>query len=217
MIKKQCVFSALFLSIILLGAGCTQQTQSQPAPESAVNSSELIESNDAVKVAEPIEEDDPTTTSSGVTNLYRGYFFDVEYPENFTASPDGPKNEYNGQEIVQTDAATVESPDGGVVFYVYSPLWGGEPDYLKTASNELLVDENMTVEDGDFGQTITRWVTVKADDGSYYRSFVSIREQVGTGSEVHHVFGIKYENQASYDQYRDEYLQFKSSLRQYAD
>jgi len=59
-------------------------------------------------------------------------------------------------------------------------------------------------------------VTIKAKDGSYYRSFVSIKEQV-TPAVVHQVFGIKYSNKESYEYYKKAYLNFKGSLVQYSD
>lgn len=221
-------FLPMLAVLVLLGQGCLPQSRSSDEPETSTASERL--SDDAMESADvmddeamegdamdgaAMEEDAPASTPPAPTSEYRGWFFDVRYPDDFAASPTGPSSEYNGQMVVQTDAAQFESPDGSVSFYVYSPLWSGEPDYLRVASNETLTDERTTTADG--GETITKWVTVRANDGSYYRSYVSIREQVGTGSDLHHVFGIKYADQAAYDRYRDEYIRFKSSLRQYAD
>jgi len=218
----------MLVVFVLLGQGCAPQAQDQNQSETPADvdaSMEKMEGDDAMMEEDSMEDDsmekdammeDPGASETAPpvttpTEQYRGFYFDVRYPENFTASPNGPVSD----SVVQTDAAQFESPDGRVAFYVYSPLWSDEPDYLKVAANETLVDEKTTETDG--GDTITKWVTVKANDGSYHRSYVSIREQVTTGSEVHHVFGIKYADQAAYNEYRDEYLRFKSSLRQYAD
>ena len=106
---------------------------------------------------------------------------------------------------------------------MYSPLWSGKPEtYLTIAPTEEVVSEKTeevkeSERPGQFGDRIVRWVTIKAKDGSYYRSFVSIKEQVGTGSDLHYVFGIKYQDNASYEKYREAYVAFKESLQQYAD
>lgn len=159
-------------------------------------------------------------------NLYRGYYFDIEYPEDFEVSPTLPTVDYNGETYVQTDEAYFTSPDGTVEFFVYSPLWSGEPEnYLIVAPTEEMVSEK--TEKGSAlphqlkdSERILYWVTLKAKDDSYFRSYLSIKEQVtedDSGSELHHVFGIKYQNDEAYQKYKDAYAAFKDSLRQYAD
>lgn len=203
----------VFLSaVLLLGAGCQQQTQEQvtslpPAVEElqtqTVPESEKQEKNEvSTKVAQ---------TQVGTT-LYRGSWFDIEYPQNFTARP-----------TVPTDEAYFTSPDGTVEFFVYSPLWSGNPEtYLMIAPMEEVISEKTeevkeSERSGQLGDRIVRRVTIKAKDGSYYRSFVSIKEQVEAESYLHHVFGIKYKDDASYEKYREAYVAFKKSLKQYAD
>ncbi len=231
-------FIPVLAALVLLGQGCTvfNQGQDQDAPETPETSMEKMENDDLTEAdsfmegdsaekedGEAMEGADDTETPAPImaTKEYRGFWFDIQYPETFTASPNGPTYESRGGTTdVQTDAAQFESPDGLVAFYVYSPLWSGDPDYLQVASNETLVDEKTTEvpeENPELGMVVTKWATIRANDGSYTRSYVSIREQVGSGSDLHHVFGIKYANQAAYDQYRDEYLRFKNSLRQYSD
>lgn len=148
--------------------------------------------------------------------LYRGSYFDIKYPREFIAKPTEP---------VQTDEAYFSSPDGAVEFFVFSPLWAGDPEnYLEVAPTEEIVSEK--TETGEAlpnqlkdSERIIRWVTIKAKDESYYRSFVSIKEQVREdgGSELHHVFGIKYKDNETYEKYKDAYEAFKNSLEQYAD
>lgn len=198
---------------LLLGAGCqTQKTQEQvtslpPAAEEL--QTQTVPESEKQEKSETAIKTEPTQVG---TALYRGTWFDIEYPQNFTARPTTPTNE-----------AFFTSPDGTVEFFVYSPLWSGNPEtYLTIAPIEKVVSEKTdevkeSERSGQFGDKIVRWVTIKAKDGSYYRSFVSIKEQVGTGSDLHHVFGIKYQDNESYEKYREAYVAFKKSLRQYAD
>ena len=219
--KKLTLLASLSV-FLLLGAGCQQQTQEQvtslpPAVEElqtqTVPESEKQEKSEVTIQTEP----------QVGTTLYRGSWFDIEYPQNFTARPTTPTNVYNTVTHVLTDEVYFTSPDGTVEFFVYSPLWSGNPEtYLTIAPTEEVVSEKTeevkeSERSGQFGDRVLRWVTAKAKDGSYYRSFVSIKEQVGTGSSLHHVFGIKYQDSASYEKYREVYVSFKESLRQYAD
>jgi hypothetical protein len=205
--------------LVVLGAGCQkEQTSVSPLPPTV----QELQTQSAPETTKEETRTPPTTpTSTNATSkLYRGTWFDVSYPATFTAAPQTPTSTYNRQTTVQTDEATFTSPDGKVEFFVFSPLWSGEPkDYLTVGPREGLVDEKIVEnpDNGPSGGTKTRWTTIKAEDDSYYRSFVSIQRQVGTGSEVHHVFGIKYRDTAAYEAYKAEYTAFKQSLRQYAD
>lgn len=206
-------------ALLLLGAGCqkretpplslppaVQELQTQAVPESPKQETRT-------PVAIPTPTQVPTT-------LYMGSWFDIRYPQEFTVSPALPASNKNGEKTIQTDEATFTSPEGTVAFFVYSPLWSGNPkEYLTIAASEELVDEKTDEKtaNGPSGGTKTRWVTLKAKDGSYYRSFVSIRRQLGSGSELHHVFGIKYRDMAAYETHKAAYAAFKQSLRQYAD
>lgn len=204
---KKIISLASLSLLLLLGAGCQNQGRNT-SPPPAVNELQTQTVPENKK-----QNTDETTTNTEVgTTLYKGLWFDIEYPQNFSARP-----------AVQTDEAYFLSPDGTVEFFVFSPLWAGDPEnYLTIAPTEELVSEKTeeikeAEKPGQYGDKITHWVTVKAKDGSYYRSFVSIREQINTGSEIHHVFGIKYKNDTAYQKYRDTYITFKESLRQYSD
>lgn len=214
---------ALLPIFFLLGAGCQKQAQTRVISLPAAVDELQTQTVPEIEKQEKSEVKAQAKQKEVGTILYKGSWFDIKYPENFTASPTASTNVYNGQKYVQTDEATFTSPDGTVEFFVYSPLWSGNPEtYLTISEKEEVVSEkNEEVKEsersGALGDRIVRWVTVKAKDGSYYRSFVSINEQVGTGSDVHHVFGIKYKDNASYEKYRDSYVAFKESLQQYAD
>ncbi|PIY93563.1 MAG: hypothetical protein COY69_01025 [Candidatus Magasanikbacteria bacterium CG_4_10_14_0_8_um_filter_32_14] len=201
--KKLISLASLFF-FLLLGAGCQNQGRNTSLPPAVNEPQTQI-------VSESEKQDTGDTTKVDIT-LYKGLWFDIEYPQNFSAKP-----------TIKTDEAYFLSPDGTVEFFVYSPLWAGNPEnYLTIAPTEELVDEKIeetkeAEQPGQYGDKITRFVTVKAKDGSYYRSFVSIKEQINTGSEIHHVFGIKYQDNTAYEKYRDSYITFKESLNQYSD
>lgn len=151
------------------------------------------------------------------TLSYHGSMFEVAYPDTFTPVPTEPSEMYEGQRHVQTDEASFISPDEKVAFYVFSPQWSGEPEYLQTDVNEVVVDTKEEKGKDGLGDSVTTMKTLKAKDGSYYRSYVSMRKGINSGSETHTVFGIRYADQQSYNMYKDAYLAFKKSLVQYAD
>lgn len=183
--------------------------QKQVPPESSKQ--KMSTSMEPISIVK--ENTEPELTTKG-TRLYRGSYFDIEYPKEFSAaslSSEGPG-------YVEKNEARFTSPDGSVEFFIFSPSWGGDPtNYLIIAPTEQIVDDTSSESGSGYNRKIIRWVTVESKDGSYYRSFVSIKEQVGTGSDLHHVFGIKYINNDAYDRYRNAYISFKESLRQYAD
>lgn len=159
-----------------------------------------------------------STPMTKETMEYRGSWFAVKYPKGFTASPVSPSEMYEGKEHVTTDEARFLSSDKSVEFFIYSPQWGGNPEnYLDLASSETLVSEKSENGGAGMEKQVTKWATIKAKDGSYTRSYVSMKDQVDTGSDTHHVFGIKYKDQASYDKYKEAYIAFKASLEQFAD
>ena len=63
------------------------------------------------------------------------------------------------------------------------------------------------------GSKKIRWVTISAKNRSYLRSLVDTETELNTRL----VFGIKYCNQEIYDKFKDIYLEFVNSLRQYGD
>lgn len=141
---------------------------------------------------------------------YSGPWFDIEYPDSFTARPGRAGCLSSGR----CDSAFFASADGAIEFYVFSPQWGGDPavDLDLNPTTERLVEEKTATK----GDITTRWVTVAAKDRSYTRSYVVIRDE-NEGSWLLHAFGIKYKDQATYAAWRDTYIQFKESLVQYSD
>jgi len=151
------------------------------------------------------------------TKKFVGPWFTVNYPATFKARPG--KADWT-PEVKESNSAFFLSPDKHVEFYVYSPQWDGEPtDYAPDTQREVVTEkreqthqEKINSENQD---TIrVQWVTVKAKDGSYFRSWVD-RENVTR--HTRYTFGIKYSDQRSYNKYKKQYEAFKQSLEQFAD
>lgn len=138
---------------------------------------------------------------------FKGAWFEVWVPPHFKALPSS-----NAQSPeVGVDSAFFRSPEREVEFYVFSPQWNGEPREiaLNPATETLSAKETKTAG----GQTVT-YYTIQAKDHAYTRSYQDTSSAL-TNTRL--VFGIKYANQAAYDRYRDTYIRFKQSLRQFAD
>jgi hypothetical protein len=138
---------------------------------------------------------------------YKGAWFDIKYPSNFNVKP----SIKSAQSMEGYDSVFFSSMDGGVEFYVFSPQWNGTPVdiELKPNSEEYVAKK----EEKGNGKAI-RFVTIKALDNTYSRSFVDTEN---TALNTRIVFGIKYRNQKDYDRYKQSYLNFKKSLRQFSD
>jgi hypothetical protein len=108
------------------------------------------------------------------------------------------------------DSAFFSAPDGSVEFYIFSPLWNGEPKEIEQKATEEIVAQTNEEKAG----VKVRRMTLKAKDGSYTRSFED-RENTKTNNRT--TFGIKYKDQAAYDQYKPDYLNFKQSWKAWAD
>ena len=176
----------------------------------------------------PAAQTPPTNPLSEKTSDYMGAWFTITFPAEFTVRPVG-RVVTDGK----TDEAAFVSPDGSAEFYVYSPLWGGNPSsYLEALPTEKKISDESTSTVTSFTNTygtistkkVTRWVTFEARNKLYKRSFVSIKNDVfdkpnqyGQDATFHFVFGFKYKDQATYTAYLPAYLAFKKSLIQYSD
>lgn len=148
----------------------------------------------------------PSSVQGEGWRTYQGAWFEIKYPGNFRARPSLPSNSARGY-----DSVFFTAPDGAVEFYVFSPQWNGAPsDIEMDPRSEVLVSQNF---ERKAGKTIRR-VAIRSRGGAYFRAFEDTED---TTTNTRRVFGIKYRNQASYDHYRQIYLTFKASLRQFAD
>lgn len=152
------------------------------------------------------------------TKKYNGAYFSISYPEDFDV-----------QTPYSNDEAYFVSKDNNVEYFVYAPLWGGEPEqYLKMKKNEKRINEKTLQgantnpnRDKDRDLQISKWVTFAATDGSYTRSYVHIKRKSSNETlkmnDIDLVFGFKYKNETAYKIYVNAYKLFKKSLEQFAD
>jgi hypothetical protein len=212
-----------FVLVLMISFSSCQKQEMPKGKEVTVPVVKEEKGMESSKADTTVTKEDTEEEAKAEIATYEGHWFTIKYPAEFTASPTTPMAEFRSiqqeagtptRTFVDTDEATFTSPDGEVVFYVFSPQWGGEPDYLLVKDTEKLVDEKMSEEGKDGDKKTLRWATIAAKDGSYTRSYLSTKMYDDT---VHYVVGIQYEDQAAYDDYKEEYEAFKKSLVQYAD
>lgn len=154
------------------------------------------------------ENDTPARAAQVVkTRLFKGAWFDINYPENFTAEP----SLTSATNPEGYESAVFTSPDGDVAFYIFSPQWSGEATDIAIRADEKLISKD-SVYTPEKRSTIFHW-TIEANDKSYRRSYQEVRMD----ENINWIFGIKYKNEAAYDKYKEQYLAFKNSIIQYGD
>lgn len=155
--------------------------------------------------------------TSEAPRLYSGSYFDIRYPADFSPRPLAPVQGGGERKAVETDEAYFSAPDGAAEFYVYSPLWSGEPQYLQIRPDErTLRDEGEESGPPDNLQR-NRFIITEAANGAAGRMILSVRAQIGSGSDTHHVFGFEYRDRAAYERHAEAFEAFKASLQQFAD
>jgi hypothetical protein len=134
---------------------------------------------------------------------FLGRMFQIQYPANFKVIISHPANE--------CDSAKFASPDGKVEFYVFSPMWNGDPEGIALEpASERIKDDNSETKNNK----LVRWYTIEAKNGGYQRSYV---DTTYLDNNTRHVFGIKYVNDEALKKYQPDYAKFKASLVQMAD
>ncbi|MBN8221131.1 MAG: hypothetical protein J0L53_09400 [Spirochaetes bacterium] len=137
---------------------------------------------------------------------YSGAWFDVVYPGTFKVMPSLASSGVSGK----YDSAHFESPDKAVRFYIFSPQWAGETPDIAVKAGETEKTEK-TEKSGGFTR---RWYTITPKGEGFTRSYV---ENTSEDKTVRWVIGIEYKDKKSYEIYKKDYLQFKKSLKQFAD
>ncbi len=173
-------------------------------------SHEVADKDSALQIATTNIHDDNTTVTNGHDSFdyktYTGAWFAVNYPSDFTVKP-------SMKSLTSTegfDSAIFTSPDSTVSFYVFSPQWSGKPSEINIRSNEIMTDS--ITEGLEEGITVNEW-TIEAKDKSYKRSYREVIRQ----DNINWIVGLQYTSDAAYRKYRQQYLNFKNSLMQYAD
>lgn len=137
---------------------------------------------------------------------FKGAWFDIKYPVGFKTVIREPAAT-GGGEGKACDGVSFLSPDGLVEFYIYSPQWGGNPQWILRREGEKQTSYRVQRE-GD--KTVT-YVTRQGP--GYTRSYADYRQY----ETVRWVFGYQYASEAARKAYNPLYLKFKQSLQQYAD
>jgi len=144
---------------------------------------------------------------NSTAGTFKGAWFEIAVPPSFTTIP----SMKSSTATAKYDSAVFRSPDGKVEFYIFSPQWKGDP-------SDIAIDPSR--EKQSFSRTETSrlrtvtWFPIEAKDGSYTRTYQDTRSNDGS---VRWVVGVKYSDQAAFNAYRDQYTNFKKSLRQFAD
>lgn len=136
-------------------------------------------------------------------STYKGAWFEIRYPSNFTVKPQQESSSGEGY-----DAVSFVSPDDLVEFYVFSPQWSGEPQWIKRREGEKQTSWKQERQ----GDKVITYVTRQGN--GYLRSYADIKDTV---SNTRWTFGFRYRDQAIYKQYRPVYVVFRQSLKQFAD
>jgi len=137
---------------------------------------------------------------------YKGAFFEVEYPKNFTV-----KSSIKSSMPDLYDSAFFISPDKKVRFYVFAPQWSGDADDITIdPENEVEKDTKREIKNG----MKFKWFTYESKDKSKLRSY---QETTNEEETTKLIVGIEYADRESYKKYKDVYLKFKKSVRQFAD
>lgn len=159
------------------------------------------------------------------TREYRGAWFSIRYPANFTATGVDPGNLDHDDPggIRNFDGARFVSPDGRATFYVYSPQWSGESAWLRIDEEKetLAGRESRPVpyREGDRviepnGGVETQFV-FDGKGGAYTRYVVHTRMTHPSSTDL--AFGFRVATDEDRKKYAPAYQAFKASLQQFAD
>ncbi|MBX7135266.1 MAG: hypothetical protein K1X67_21570 [Fimbriimonadaceae bacterium] len=134
------------------------------------------------------------------TRLHKGPNFDIRYPSEFKVRKGRTDDSYY-----------FTSRDKSVEFFVFSPLWNGDPSeiFLNAKTEKVLSETRETKK-----MIVVYRATYGAKDESYKRSVEDVENKE---YNTRYTFGYKYRDQKAFEKYRKAYLAFKKSLKQYAD
>ena len=167
--------------------------------------------------------------------IFHGDLFKVIIPKSFEARPLHPIERFDVNahrnedleieaklppkyfEFVKINEAFFTSPDGLVEFYVYAKDSSNPPQsYMKVAEDETELSSNSSKfshEKEYLNYLLKAWVTIKAKNNSYYRSYTYQRACHDDFSICETlVFAIKYSSVKAYNKYRDFFIAFNQSL-----
>ncbi len=144
-----------------------------------------------------------TVLLNAQTKVFKGAWFDIQYPASFTEVCTLKSISSDGCE-----SALFKSSDGLVEFYIFSSQWKAAYSDIALKSTDKQTQSKIVYKGT---KTIKFW-TIVDKSGEYTRSYQEIADE-----STNWVVGIKYKNQAAYTKYKNQYIAFKKSLKQYAD
>ena len=161
--------------------------------------------NNISQEQKPVEQFNPKPLAKGYKS-FRGKWFKINYPNNFSAEPSIQHKSGEGYE-----SAFFESPDGYVEFYIFAPFHPVENHEIDFNPEKELVVKSESNKVSDYKEVL--YYTYIAKDSSYVRSY----EETIESDVFRTIIGLKYKNKEAYEYYKDSYLKYKNSLEQYAD
>ena len=210
-----------------------ENTNTNPIPESSSDGIDLNAEEALWQEWQTSEEEKKTDLDSSNSgekfSIFRGMFFRIFYPQNFSAQPyliDESMDpmrlpRFPDLDYIETDGAYFTSPDGLVEFFIYAAKNTMNPEnYIKTRQNEVLISrksEKYSFEERHHNYQQKSWVTTKEKGNAYYRSFIHQRDchysATTSWSDCEtKVLGVKYSNADVYYEYRDLFKEFRDSL-----
>ena len=137
------------------------------------------------------------------SKLFTGPYFTVGYSASFAARKS------------LADSAFFRAKDRSVEFYVFSPIWNGDPkDVAANPAREAVVTRTRERRIVKKEEIVVIRETIRAKNGAYIRY---VEDTENKTLDTRHVFGIKVKSAKVMAKWRAAYLAFKKSLVQYAD
>lgn len=172
-----------------------QEIKPETAPSEAVTETVKVEEPQQEIVAIEKSKGDYMTVSNGHITFNGGTFV-AYFPQTYTAHP----HSYDHNENVRM--LTVNPGEENIHFLVYSGPQNETPnDFQVNELFETLQDEK---QDGN-----VHWYTIEANDGSYIKTFE--RTVYNDGEQL--IVGLTFDTWDTYNQYKAQYLAFKSSVK----
>lgn len=134
----------------------------------------------------------------------QGAWFKVKVPKGFHALP----SVHSLTATENYDSYFYSSPDGKVKFYIYSPQWTGNPNDIVFPNEKIKVE---TAENND-GSITRTWTLRPNRQNPFIRTFT---ERKSENSVL--ITGFYYKDEAAFNEYKDEFEEFNSSVVQFAD
>jgi hypothetical protein len=173
-----------------------QETKPETVPVEEVTETMKVEESQQKVVTIKKSKGNYMTVSNGQVTFNGGTFV-AYFPEEYTAHP---SYSYNNNESFRM--LTVNPGEENIHFLVYSGPQNETPDdFQVNESFETVQDEK---QDGN-----VNWYTIEADDGSYIKTFK--RTVYNDGGQL--IVGLIFDTWDTYNQYKAQYLAFKSSVK----